>query len=329
MSELKAVAALTQILGIVQNYLPPDSGMTADDVLGQIIAVVDPWPLDGEPQLPVIPVGWEWSWRWMRHPTWNYGEPIPVQVWREASTGVVYYRPFDCRAQDFEWDLRSSDWKEIVPAPQSPAVDGATLAGLVSAVGHLSALVDQMRALLVEVEDVCGHDDRGFEFEDGESEIIDKVRAMIAATNAPQPPAVEPLSPLEQLPDGHLYGAINNLLCHCAMEGSIDADHGFVHETMAALKKIDGGVYLPDLAVTPAGQPLAEAEIKSLYGESNFDVTGPYVIAFARAIEAAHGTTNHETGCGACGDGCKSRGSCRLADESPEQQAKATEGGAL
>lgn len=104
--------------------------------------------------------------------------------------------------------------------------------------------------------------------------------------------AQEPLSPLEQLPDGHLYGAINNLLCHCAMEGSIDADHGFVHETMAALKKIDGGVYLPDLAVTPAGQPLAEAEIKSLYGESNFDVTGPYVIAFARAIEAAHGITN-------------------------------------
>ena len=49
MSELKAVAALTQILGIVQNYLPPDSGMTADDALGQIIAVVDPWPLDSEP----------------------------------------------------------------------------------------------------------------------------------------------------------------------------------------------------------------------------------------------------------------------------------------
>ena len=44
-------------------------------------------------------------------------------------------------------------------------------------------------------------------------------------------------------------------------------------------------------------------------------------------LKSAHGITNHQTGCGACGDGCKSRGSCRLADESPEQQAKATEGG--
>lgn len=118
MSESKAVAALTQILGIVQNYLSPDSGMTADDALGQIIAVVDQWPLDGEPQLPAIPVGWEGSWRWMRHPTWNHGKPIPVQTWREASTGKAYYRPFDCRAQDFEWALRSSDWEEIAPAAE-------------------------------------------------------------------------------------------------------------------------------------------------------------------------------------------------------------------
>lgn len=140
--------------------------------------------------------------------------------------------------QDFEHEYLAA-YKKIAsmgqmpePVPQPPAVDGATLAGLIASEGHLSTLVDQMRALLIEVED---HFSRGWlgSLEDGESEIIDKVRAMIAMTNgAPQPPAV------------------------------------------------------------------------------------------------SHGITNHQTGCGACGDGCKSRGSCRLADESPEQQAKAAEGGA-
>lgn len=313
MSELKAVAALTQILGIVQNYLPPDSGMTADDALGQIIAVVDPWPLDGEPQLPVIPVGWEGSWRWMRHPTWNYGEPIPVQVWREASTGVVYYRPFDCRAQDFEWELRNSDWEEIAPAPQSPAVDGATLAGLVSAVGHLSALVDQMRALLVEVEDVCGHDDHGFEFEDGESEIIDKVRAMLGATNAaPMMPAVGQKQP----PDGRLYAAINNLLAYCGAEGSIHAGHPFVTETMDALSDIDGGVCSSSMATASSTDRVIckDEQISTAFnawfeslpnGRKAVLIDDKWMLARA-AFKAAHGITA----------------------KPQAQQAKATEGGA-
>jgi hypothetical protein len=37
-------------------------------------------------------------------------------------------------------------------------------------------------------------------------------------------------------------------------------------------------------------QPLTEEEIRDFYGDNNnFELTGPYVIAFARAIEAAHG----------------------------------------
>lgn len=55
--------------------------------------------------------------------------------------------------------------------------------------------------------------------------------------------------PIEALPDGHLYHALNNLLTHLGLEGSIDADHGFVWDTMTALKRIDGGVYLDNLAV--------------------------------------------------------------------------------
>lgn len=60
--------------------------------------------------------------------------------------------------------------------------DRATIAGLESAVSHLSALFDEFRALLVEVDDVCGRDGHGGPLEDGESEIIDKVRAALSMT---------------------------------------------------------------------------------------------------------------------------------------------------
>lgn len=62
--------------------------------------------------------------------------------------------------------------------------DRATIAGLESAVSHLSALFDEFRALLVEVNDVCGRDGHGGQLEDGESEIIDKVRAALSMTEA-------------------------------------------------------------------------------------------------------------------------------------------------
>ncbi len=62
--------------------------------------------------------------------------------------------------------------------------DRATIAGLESAVSHLSALFDEFRALLVEVNDVCGRDGHGGPLEDGESEIIDRVRAALSMTEA-------------------------------------------------------------------------------------------------------------------------------------------------
>lgn len=77
-----------------------------------------------------------------------------------------------------------------LPAPQAAQDQGliATLAGLESSIGHLSAIVDQQRALLAEVEDVFGRDERGIPFEDGESSLIDKVRAHLACIAAPQAP---------------------------------------------------------------------------------------------------------------------------------------------
>lgn len=71
------------------------------------------------------------------------------------------------------------------PAPSHALDDNATIAGLESAVTHLSVLLDSFRALLVEVNDVCGRDGHGGQLEDGESEIIDKVRAAISMTEAP------------------------------------------------------------------------------------------------------------------------------------------------
>lgn len=68
--------------------------------------------------------------------------------------------------------------------PSQALDDSATIAGLQSAVSHLSALFDEFRALLVEVDDVCGRDGYGGPLEDGESEIIDKVRAALSMTEA-------------------------------------------------------------------------------------------------------------------------------------------------
>lgn len=131
--------------------------------------------------------------------------------------------------------------------------------------------------------------------------LFEAMRRGLMQQPAPQPPAVAALSPLEQLPDGHLYGAINNLLCHCAMEGSIDADHGFVHETMAALKKIDGGVYLPDLAVTPAGQRLSADEAMHIVmavekRHSFLRGTTSWAVAVVGAVEDVHGITDTKLG---------------------------------
>ena len=59
------------------------------------------------------------------------------------------------------------------------------IAGLSSTISHLSKLLDEQRALLVETEDVCGRDVYGAQFEDGDSSLIDKIRAHLAMTEAP------------------------------------------------------------------------------------------------------------------------------------------------
>lgn len=69
----------------------------------------------------------------------------------------------------------------------------ANVAGLESSVAHLSCLLDAFRALLVEVDDVCGRDGFDRVLEEGESEIIDKIRAALAMTNAAPQPAAQAL----------------------------------------------------------------------------------------------------------------------------------------
>ena len=73
--------------------------------------------------------------------------------------------------------------------------DAATVAGLRASICILSNLVDQQRRLLVEVENVCGRDGHGGPLEDGESELIDRVRAQIAAIPAPTPQQRNPVPP--------------------------------------------------------------------------------------------------------------------------------------
>jgi hypothetical protein len=44
----KAEQVLEEVLSVVQHYLPPDGG-TAQDAMGEIIGLVDPWPLSSRP----------------------------------------------------------------------------------------------------------------------------------------------------------------------------------------------------------------------------------------------------------------------------------------
>lgn len=132
----------------------------------------------------------------------------------------------------------------------------AECAGLAAAGGHLGALVDELHGLLEEshnglkwYRDAHPADDSG-----ADDELYQRIDAALAKL-APATPATK--NPLEALPDGHLYRAVNNLLCHIGMEGSIDSRHGFVSAAMDALHAIDGGVYLEQLAKTFPAAPSA------------------------------------------------------------------------
>lgn len=78
-------------------------------------------------------------------------------------------------------------FRQTQPAPvQEPSdSDYATIAGLDASIGHLSRLVDEQRKLLVRCADVFGVDRFGIPFEDGDSELIDRVREMVATTTSP------------------------------------------------------------------------------------------------------------------------------------------------
>ncbi len=92
--------------------------------------------------------------------------------------------------------LRKREWLHKISEPaqefghRAQTIEmAANVAGLESAVAHLSCLLDAFRALLVEVDDVCGRDGFDRVLEEGESEIIDKIRAALAMTNAAPKPA--------------------------------------------------------------------------------------------------------------------------------------------
>lgn len=71
------------------------------------------------------------------------------------------------------------------PVQEPSDSDYATIAGLEASIGHLSRLVDEQRKLLVRCADVFGVDRFSIPFEDGDSELIDRVREMVATTTSP------------------------------------------------------------------------------------------------------------------------------------------------
>lgn len=76
------------------------------------------------------------------------------------------------------------------------------------------------------------------------------INARIAARAAWKARASLAASAGSQSINGQLYTALNNLFSHLGMEGCVTADHAFVWDAMTALKRIDGGVHLDNLAVS-------------------------------------------------------------------------------
>lgn len=103
---------------------------------------------------------------------------------------------------------------------QGEPVDGATLAtlatlaGLETSIAILSELVDAQRAILVDVERICGVDGHGGPLEDGESVLIDRVRTHLAMTTAPQP-----TQPEQGEPVGEAYLCD---VCHTPFDGAYE-----------------------------------------------------------------------------------------------------------
>lgn len=89
---------------------------------------------------------------------------------------------------------------------QQPQADEATAAGFEASINILSQLVDEQRQLLAEVDAVFGADEHGIVFEDGDSALIDRVRAHLAATNEAKQPQADSLESLLSTAIGLLMG---------------------------------------------------------------------------------------------------------------------------
>lgn len=66
------------------------------------------------------------GWCWMRHPSRNIGNAIPVFMYE--AEGVRYYVPLDpSEGGELVWDERDDEWEMIVPPMASSLIDAAPL----------------------------------------------------------------------------------------------------------------------------------------------------------------------------------------------------------
>lgn len=78
------------------------------------------WNLRASAAMGQVPEGWAW----MRHPTRNGGEPIPVKIVNSPDDGSKWFIPFDENACEFEWAERDEEW-EILATPPATSADDA------------------------------------------------------------------------------------------------------------------------------------------------------------------------------------------------------------
>ncbi|NSX18130.1 hypothetical protein HTY52_28920 [Cupriavidus taiwanensis] len=90
------------------------AGGRTRETIGRAIARIR--ELEASAAMGQVPEGWAW----MRHPTRNGGEPIPVKIVNSPDDGSKWFIPFDEDACEFEWAERDEEW-EILAVP--PARD--------------------------------------------------------------------------------------------------------------------------------------------------------------------------------------------------------------
>ena len=123
-------------------------------------------------------------------------EKQEAKAWIHKQTGVI------TKEWSFDKDLFEPLYTH--PQPKQELTNDVTVAGLKVTIGHLSALVDNQYELLQEVNDVCGRDGHGGELEDGESDLIDRVRQHLKTVSTPQPKQEqgEPVGKFAKFTDG-------------------------------------------------------------------------------------------------------------------------------